>query len=78
MPRPVTKFRNKCTETVFRHIVEDDRLLDEVTEDLSSVGSIDDATSILKNTVRLRFHWPPVEFNGVEWERLAKSLIPST
>lgn len=50
---------------VFRHIVEDDRLLDEVTEEMATVGSLAAAVSLLRNTMLLRFPRPVLEGNGI-------------
>lgn len=77
MSRPVTKFRKSETDFVFYQIMEVDGLYEEITEDLSKKRSLGDAMFLLKNTVQLRCPSIPVDLQKVEWDRLAKSLVPT-
>ena len=77
MPRPVTKFYKRDTDTVFYKIVEDDEIYAEIVEELSHKKSLGDAMFLLKNTIRLRYPTLFVDFGRVEWDRLAKSLAPA-
>ena len=77
MPRPVTKFYKRDTDTVFYQIMEIDGLYEEIVEDLSTKRSLGDAMFLLKNTVMLRCPGLSIDPGKVEWDRLAKSLVPA-
>lgn len=75
MPRYITKFRRPETDVIFHDIVSDDRLYDEVLEDLNTKKSLSDIVFSLKKTIEMR-SLSNVNFEKVEWEKLAKSLTP--